>query len=497
MSTSTAMSRDDANQITYVFSNDIKEWDPAVIYSTEVRTLLNVYETLTRFDPAAGKADPLLATSWSVSDDGLTWTFKLREGVTFHDGTPFDAEAAKSSIDRTMKMGKGASYIWSGVTSIEAPDSTTLLMKTEKPMPLDLIASSQYGAFIVSPTATEKGPEWFANGNEAGTGPYRLADYSRSQQAVLEKFDDYWGGWTGDHFDRVVVRFVQEVSTQVQMLRGGEGDLMISPPPNLLDTLSQDQELKVDIFDSWLNIPLSINTQKYPTDNLKFREALTYLMDYAAIAESIFPGTGSVPKSCLPQSIAGSGQFDLPSFDPETARQLLEESGIPEKDWKVNYYAYNGREGIMEIAEMFQALAAQVGVTVDIQNGEWGVMWDKQRTLETSGNMFAMVWWADWASPTGWLTTLWRSEDPTLFNFSYYSNADFDKLLDEATGLQGTDPEAAAQKFADAQGKLHEDAVAMCLVDLKQAVVYRADVEGVEYNPAYETIFAYELHRAD
>ncbi|HSH43564.1 MAG TPA: ABC transporter substrate-binding protein, partial [Arenicellales bacterium] len=180
-----------ANTVTYAHYGDIKDWDPAIAFSLEVPMLVNVYEPLLWYNPPGDEErfTPALAESWSKSDDGKTWTFKLRRGVKFHDGTDFNAAAAKASIERTMELKQGAYYIWSAVESIETPDEHTLVINTKEPAPIDLIASSQYGAYMYSPAAAEKGTDWFNQGNAAGTGPYHVRQWQQGQQVVLEKFD--------------------------------------------------------------------------------------------------------------------------------------------------------------------------------------------------------------------------------------------------------------------------------------------------------------------
>ena len=140
-----------AGTITMLDSFDVIDWDPAIYYSAEPRVMLNIYETLTYYNPETGTAEPRLATSWSVSDDGLVWTFNLREGVEFHDGSDWNAAAAKANLDRVREMGKGAAYIWDSVSEITATDDHTLTITTSYPAPLNLIASAQYAATMASP----------------------------------------------------------------------------------------------------------------------------------------------------------------------------------------------------------------------------------------------------------------------------------------------------------------------------------------------------------
>lgn len=486
----------DSRTLTAVTSFDVKDWDPAIVYSNEVQTLLNVYDTLVHYDAETGDILPRLSTSWSVSDDGLTWEFKIREGVLFHDGTPLTADAVKQSFDRTIGMGMGGAYNWASVTDIAATDDHTLVIETSAPTSIDLIASAQYGAFVYSPKAAEMGTDWFMEGNAAGTGPYQVTQWVRGQQVVLERFPEYWGGWDGDEFDRVIFRIVEEVSTQIQMVRSGEADLIMSTAPaDMLEVLGQEEGISVGVFDSWINLPMAINTGKYPTDNLKFRQALRYLVDHEAIASQIFSGYASVAHAPVPQSMWGAANFDVPGYDPARARQLLEESGIPETDWKVTYYVYTGRQEIRQVAELFQALAAQAGVSVEIQTGEWGVLWDKQKMQSTAAHLFALQFWPDYATPGSWLLLEYRSEDPVVFNFSYFKNPTFDAHLDEALALEASDRGQATELYLKAQKIVHDEVASIALVDLKRTVVYRSEIDGVSFSPAYETVFFHKLKR--
>ncbi|MFA6311354.1 MAG: ABC transporter substrate-binding protein, partial [Sterolibacterium sp.] len=222
-----AMAQGDKPMV-YAMYTDIKDWDPSIASSTEVILLSNVYEPLLWYNPNGGKQlfTPALATSWGVSKDGRTWTFNLRKHVKFHDGSRFDAAAAKASLERTIKLGKGSAFIWGAVEAVSAPNSHTLTIKTRIPVPIDLIASSQYAAYMISPAAMEKGTDWFNQGHGAGTGPYRVRQWNRGQEVVLDRFDEYWGGWKPGQVSRVTLKIVQEAATQVQMIRSGEADFI-------------------------------------------------------------------------------------------------------------------------------------------------------------------------------------------------------------------------------------------------------------------------------
>ena len=211
--------------------------------------LNNIYDPLTRYNTKEGKLEPALATSWSVSDDGLAWTFKLRPGVKFHSGEPVTAKSIKAMLDRNIKMGQGAHYLWGGAT-VAAPDDMTLVITTKDPLPIDLVSSASYACMVYSADAAAKGTDVFQKGYADGTGPYKLVQWVPNQQIVLERNKDYWRGWKGNEPDRIIVKIVSEVSTQLQMLRSGEADMTFATIPfDMVNTLQQDPNIKIDIVD--------------------------------------------------------------------------------------------------------------------------------------------------------------------------------------------------------------------------------------------------------
>ena len=238
-----------AYTLTVVDGIDVKDWDPAIAYGHESYVLNNIYDPLTRYNTKAGKLEPALAVSWSSSDDGKQWTFKLRPDVKFHSGEPMTAKSIKAMLDRNIKMGQGAHYLWGGAT-VAAPDDMTLVITTKDPLPIDLVSSASYACMVYSAEAAAKGTEWFKKGHADGTGPYKLVQWVPNQQIVLERNKDYWRGWKGNEPDRIIVKIVSEVSTQLQLLRSGEADMTFSTiPPDMIDTLRQDPNIKIDIYE--------------------------------------------------------------------------------------------------------------------------------------------------------------------------------------------------------------------------------------------------------
>ncbi len=487
------------NTLTVADRASFKDWNPAVAFSEEVRVLANIYETLVIYN-ASGNGDelsPSLATSWQSSNDGKTWTFKLRQGVKFHDGSDFNAAAAKKSIEYTKTTKKGAWFVWAGLVSAEAPAADTLVLNFKDSTAADMVASGQYAAYMIAPAAIDKGNDWMMAPNAIGTGPYKLGKVEHGQQVVLEQNKDYWGGWKDGQFDRVIVKIVSEASTRSQMIKNGEAGVAWDIPSDQFASLDKNPEVTVSTAVSWKNYQFLLNTRKYPTDNVKFRKALQHLWDYNSVTNDIMYGNGTVPTGPLPTSIWGHASFTLPGFDMDKANKLLAESGVPKSDWKVTMQYIGSKQAYASAAELFQATAAQAGVEVELMPGEWGVIWDKAKKLETSPNLQSMGWWPTYATPSDWLYSQYRTEEKTLFNLSHYANAKYDALLDEGMKLEGTDRAKATEKYAAAQKILVDDAPAIWYADVKQSRVSRADIKGIEnsMSPAYEAIFYYQLSK--
>mgnify|MGYP006359859009 FL=1 len=474
-----------------------KDWDPASAFSEEVRVLGNIYETLVVYN-APGSAEEFsagLATSWESSDNGKTWTFKLRHGVKFHDGSAFNAAAVKKSIDYVKQLQQGAAFVWNGLDTVEALADDTVVLKFKSPTPANLIAAGQYAAYIIAPAAVEKGHDWMMAPNAIGTGPYKLGQVEQGQQVVLERFDGYWGGWKEGQFDRVIVKVVSEAATRTQMIKNGEAGVAWDIPLDQLKVLGEDPSIKVSTAPSWKNFQFLINTQKYPTNNLAFRQALQYLWDYESVTKDILHGYGTVPKGPLPTSMWGHASVPMATYDLDKARQLLEASGVPKQDWKVSMQYISGVYS--HAAELFQATASQVGVEVELRPGEWGVIWDKAKKLDTAPNLQSMAWWPTYPTPSDWLFGEFHTEKTTLFNLSHYSNPGFDQLIEEAVALEGSDRARSAEKYMQAQQQLVKDAPAIWYADMQQTRVSRKDIKGMErsLNPAYEAILYYNLNR--
>ena len=270
--------------LTVAASAAVTTWDPVRSFSTEALYLGNVYEPLLWKNPAGSDDEytPGLAESWKASPDGLSWTFNIRSGATFHDGEPVDAAAVKASIEAAQDHA-GASFIWAPLKKVQTPDDTTVVMKLSYPAPMDLVAASTYGAWIVSPKALKasaKDETYFEEGIDAGSGPYTVADYVPGDEIVLQKYDEYWNDDAAGTYETIDISITPDAVTAQQMLTSGEVDYATSVPLENLDQLESTGDFEVRDSNSPFNFVALFNTTRPPLDDPQVRQALSYAMPY-------------------------------------------------------------------------------------------------------------------------------------------------------------------------------------------------------------------------
>ena len=292
--------------MVYSSPYNITTLDPSVSYSTEVQYMANMYETLIKVNPPGSKEmfSYVLATGFTASDDGLAYTFTLRKGVKFHDGTAFTAEAVKFSIERTKKIGKGAAFIWGDLKEVKIVDDYTVKLILKSPAPLPMIAASANGSYIMSPSVGDKGQQWFDQGNEAGSGPYTMKNYKSGESWILARFDDYWGGWSGKHVENILVKYTKEGLIQLKMLQSNEAMLAGRIPIDSYPKVQKAANTKVIEGPSYVNYMAFFNTTRPPLDQQKVRNALAHAIPYDDLIKIGWDGAATQARGPVPK-----GQF--------------------------------------------------------------------------------------------------------------------------------------------------------------------------------------------
>ncbi len=427
----------------------------------------NVFEGLTRF-AADGSILPALAESWTISDDGLTYTFKLHEGVTFHDGSAFDAEDVKFSLDRINAEGSlnAQKALYTSIESVTVVDPTTVELKLKQPDG-NLIYNLAWGdAVIVAPESADANKT-----NPIGTGPFSFKDRVEGDSITLEKNQSYWG--TPVKLEAATFRFIADPTAAFGALQAGDVDAFPNfPAPETVAQFEGDPRFRVVIGATEGETILAMNNAKL--DNVKVRQAIAHAIDRQAIIEGAMFGYGTPIGTFL--SPANPNYVDLTAqsaYDPEKSKALLAEAGVTDltlslKLPPVEGYARRGGEIIA------QQLAA-VGIKTETTNLEWAQWLDevfKQKNYD--------------------LTIISHTEpnDISIFSrpeyyFDYKSDA-FNKIIADISVT--ADPAKRAELLKAAQKQLADDYAVGFLFGLAKLGVENAKLKGMWENaPAQAT----------
>jgi peptide/nickel transport system substrate-binding protein len=490
---------------TYSYHLDVvTDWDPATSYSNELIALQNVYESLTRYDPATRKVAPRLASSWAASADGLTWTFRLRPGVRFHDGNPMTAQVAKAAIERTIAEQGGAAYIWGAVSSIDTPDPATLVFHLSYAAPMDVIASSDYGAYIydTAPPGVKPGAlkDWLEAGHDTGTGPYTVAGWNQGQEAEvqLDAFRGYWAGWQGRHYGRIVFNHTPDVTTAWQTAETGDVDFVAQLNPELFKEATHFHSLGTQATPSLQNLIAFFNTAAGPLADVRLRQAVQNAIDYDGLVAALHGGV-SPAQGLIPSGLDGNDPKLTRHQNLPLARKLLAEAGYGRggKHLTLTLTYAQGDDAQQLFVTLLSSELQDLNITLDAKPMQWNAQWAQAKATDPGHrqDILLMYWYADYASAYSWFINLFHSAQPVSFNLSYLDDPVVDKEIDAIPQLTATDPAAARADYALLQRQLldQDAAAAPLFVDTYQRV-YAGGITGYHDNPAYpDVVFVHDL----
>ncbi|MDS1269554.1 ABC transporter substrate-binding protein [Lipingzhangella sp. LS1_29] len=495
--------RDDATFQHLVSGNMMIEWDPALAYSGEPKVLRNTYETLTYYNSETEEIEPLLAETWATSDDGLEWTFELRDDVTFHSGEPLTAESVKAAIERTVDVDGGPAYLWSSVDEIDVADEHTVRFQLDYPAPLDLISASAYGASIyeIPEDGTESGADAYT-GESYGTGPYTVTDYQTNAEyeVTLEAFDDYWGGWEDSHFDGVEFRVVEEAVTRARLVEQGEAHFVESLPQPLADELTNAEDLDILETASFQNMFLNMNTEVEPLDDPQVRAAIAHALNRNAFSESS-DGDLVPPSGLAPDGVFGGGEHsELPSYDPDAAETLMEDAGYDlDADILELELTYTEDNEIQDIiAPLLQDQLSDINIELDVVGlpHEANLERAQSEDPDERQDLRLVNWWPDMPDASSWYETLFQTEEEPFANTSYYSNPDLDDMIAGIGELTATSEEEALEEYAQMEAIILEDLPAVPLGEVSYRRVMHSDIDGYVDNPLYaHVVHVHDLER--
>ena len=467
------------------------------------RTAMPMYEGLVRFEDGSTEIEPGLAESWEVSDDGLTYTFHLREGLTFHDGTPVDAEAAKFSIERQTDPNHPyydtgefpyAEFTFGPVESVEVVGPLTLQITLESTFAPFLANMAMHAAALVSPTAVAEYGRDFSD-HPVGAGPYRFVSWNKGVEVVLEANPDYYKGEPS--VERLIFRPIVEDQARLAALEAGEIDLTVNLPPDDLPRLRDEAAFTFAEQAGMHTWYLVFNVTKAPFDNPQVRQAMAYAIDRDAIVQAILGNTGEVAQNILPPVVwSYTDEVAQYPFDPEKAKELLAEAGYPD-GFDVDFWVPESGSGMQQpvaIATVVQDYLRRIGVNLNIQQFEWGTYLDRVIVpidqADTLPPIYEMSWIGDNGDPDNFLYILLSGEQmpPSGFNLGFYDNPEVNALLKEARQTIGQD--ARTPLYQQAQELIMEDVPVLPIDHETQIVVMNSRIQ--DFVPHPTGVFRFE-----
>ena len=455
-----------------------------------------VLENLIFVEPGGTELQPGLATDWSSNEDGTVWTFNLREGVTFHDGTPFNAEAVKFNIDRwndpEFEYGfrdQGSTYVaWgyvfggflgdesAAVQEVNVIDDYTVELVMNYPFGLVPSAFSAPYFGMHSPEAVrEAGADYGTPGvGVVGTGPFEFVEWLDGDRVVLERYENYWG--EPAEVERVVIRGIEDPTARLAELQAGSIDIAVNLSPDDLETVTSDPNLTEARADVNVNVGyLAFHQANEPFDNPLVRQAVAYAIDQEAIVDAFYGGSGTVVSQFVPPSLWGLADVEPYAYDPERARELLAEAGYPDGFSTELWYMPVSRPYFPSpepIAAAMASYLADVGIQAELKTEDWGTYLDDYRTGKFP--MYMLGWSADYADPDNFLYTFFGPTEalPTLG----WDNPEAIELLDQAR--RASTQEERQALYEEFNTIVYEEAIGLPVATNLVLNATRSNIEG-------------------
>ncbi|MEK2483693.1 ABC transporter substrate-binding protein [Providencia stuartii] len=476
--------------------------DPQVATAAnDSRILVNIYEGLVRNSDGSLKLEPALAESWNVSEDGLTYTFHLRKGVRFHDGSPLDAQAVKFTFERMLNREHPyyhtgpfpLSFFFSVIDNIETPDNATVIFRLKEPFAPFLSNLAIPAGLIVSPTAVKQYDKNFGR-HPSGTGPFKFTEWTANQRVVVEANDQYWGGRPSLQY--VVFRPITDANTRVAEMLSGGIDAMVEVPADNVPLFASDKRFHLYQATGphvWYGM---LNASRPPFDDVRVRQAVNYAVNKQNIVKYILQGSADVAQGPIPSAFdwAFDPETEAYPYDPQKARELIKAAGA--EGQKIIFYVTEGGSGMLDPIPMATAIQADlkaVGLSVEIQTFEWNTYLSKVNSGLKQAHMAEMAWMTNDPDTLPFLTLHSGSwPEKGGFNSGYYANKQLDSLLDKARVTN--DMAERARLYRQVQKRVHQDAPWLFVANWKQNAVASARISNFKLQPNFNLLLK-DVHK--
>lgn len=474
---------------------DTQLLDPAEAFEGESSKVLHqVFEGLVTFAPGSTEIQPGLAESWESSPDGRIWTFRLRRGVSFHDGTPFDADAVVFSIERQMDpehpFHNGEFNTWHStferhVASVEATDSHTVRVTLSEAFAPILSGFAVQSMSIVSPTAMRNhGKAWF-DSNGVGTGPFRVASWQKGDRIELVVNDAYWG--ERPYLDGVTFRVVPDTARRAELLANGEVHVAEDLDAPNLNRVKELPEIETPRKPGLATAYMAMNTTREPFDDVRVRLAVAHALNLPPKVRATFGDLGVPAKNYLPPVLWGYNETVPPyRYDPDRSSSLLAEAGVPDGFSFTLDVMENPRPYLpdpLEFARTIQERLGAVGIDVELRINSWTEHIERLiRSPEADYDACILGWIADMPDPNDFLFVQFHSSNADLSrphrNMSLFRNDELDDLVERAQA--STDRQVRTDLYRKAQMLIHREAPLLPIAHTFMVLPHRNEVKGIE-----------------
>ena len=468
-------------------TSDVNSLDPGHTLANFKNLDITLYDKLVDVPGPSTDIRPALATSWTISPDGKAYTFKLRRGVKFHDGTPFNAEAVKFTWDRMMDKNHPyhnapypyLSFFYAKLAEVRIVDQFTVRFTLKEPDAVFLANLTWLPAGVVSPAAVKKYGKKFDQ-NPVGTGPFRFVSWKKDRELVVERNPEYWGG--APLLARVIIKSVPDEATRVIQLQKGEIDVVADTSPEFIPLIQKDKNLQIQSRPGLHTWWIAMNEKEKPFGDKRVRQALNYAVDKDAIIRDVLKGGADVSRSFVwPGTWAYEPNVMTYPYNPAKARELLAASGYPRGFSTKLVSPVSGSMMVAprELATIVQAQLRDVGIEATIQTMEWTTYTAQLLEGKVTYGLAEQAWGNNADDPGQYidlqLTT--KNQPPAGYNFSFYSNPRVDKLLEEASVT--VNRERRRELYREAQRVTSEEAPWIFMFHAKYVVSSRRRIQGL------------------
>lgn len=486
-------SLDDGSVFIWGKSADAVSLDPANVSDGEsVMVCTNIFDNLVTFKPGSVEIRPWVAESWETSEDGKTWTFHIRSGIQFHDGTPLDADAVKFSFDRQMDENHPARKsgdvfgsfhnVFGALQTVEVVDPLTVRFTLNQPFAPFLSTLAIYCVAIVAPSGFENGNDF--GRNPIGSGPFRFVDWKKDEYIKLKANADHFAGKPS--VSMLIFKPIKVAQTRLKELESGSIHGMDNPDLVDVRRLRDSKDMNV-LSAPGINVCyLAMNTQRKPYTDKRVRQALAFAIDKSRLIRAAYAGIGKPAVSMCPETMKGHLAIEDRKPDIAKAKQLLADAGYPNGFDTVLWYpviqrAYLPDSGATAI--QIQQDLKLIGVRAKLKKVEWPAY------LAGTGNgahdLCILGWMADYGDPDDYLNTLLHKNNaktPGAENRSFYKDDEYSALITKARFT--TAWSERVKLYAAAQRKLFEDVPCVPLVTVPDFRILANGVSGYTIYPA-------------